>query len=250
MAYIRGYCWIWLDGATSLGTLNPAMADELELYAGLGALINDSILEGEPTDIDPIPLIALEKGRLSFSTLDGIGFRLLKTSRASLELNLEYEALDFDSDNRALESIEEPNSIAALSLAYQRNYAFSYLRTEIGRDVSGNHNGWQAMLTLGVEFPLGKGELEANLSAQYQTSEWVNHFYGVSADDSTDAVAAYRAGKSINYQTVWFYEYPLNSRWIWLNGLLYTQLGEGVRRSSIVEESASLTAFSAVVYRF
>ena len=171
------------------------------------------------------------------------GDEMLSTSAV---VDVDFSGFDSDSAEPLLGGLTERKS--AVLVGFDVDYGPVSLS---GRtDVSGRHNGssFDLAFTQGMELS-DKFSLEAGLSAEWQSRDIVDYYYGVTAIESTSTRPIYSPGNAINVGAGLELTYQLNGRSILFFGADAMRLDSEIARSPIVDDDYEFSAYAGFVYQ-
>ena len=136
-------------------------------------------------------------------------------------------------DINGFESIEEREG--DLNLGIRGNWfdGDNLLQLELLRDVSGAHNGVNASAQLGRQFQLRNWSLHSLAGVRYFSEKVVDHYFGVSAEESTATLPVHNASHGFFPSVLIGATLPLNEKWLFRASAGYSYLPESVRDSPL-----------------
>ena len=161
-----------------------------------------------------------------------------------------------NSENKNLEgtpvtwrNLHKRRTAGLAGIEYNTTLAQIELQGHVVHDVTGIHDGDEVRLTLGKHWTKDKSRLGLALGANWQSSEVVNYYYGVSAQE-TDVTNIYSAksGTSILLRFDW--TYTLTENWDLRVLTSYRRLPTAISASPLIDNNKVLTACVGGVYHF
>ena len=155
------------------------------------------------------------------------------------------------SDSLALTGMDDKKSSIEAGLAFSAAVESSYLEVMVFTDVLSRYDSWIAKAELGYDFELGKFKFYPSLIALYQSSKFMNYYYGVSHDESlTSSYAQYsaNAGTQIGAQT--YVKYPLTDKIAGFVNIRADKLPSQATNSPIVAKDYIYSGLISLIYTF
>ena len=226
-----------------------------ELTLGVGTFWERSPYKGVGYEIEPIPIIQYHNGPFQIGTEDGItaSFSLLHSGPftcgplLALDIGGGFEADDSDD----LKGMDEPDMMTlhgGLFCVFENPLVNVDLK--ILNEVLGEHSGQQVELSLEHEWEFGDIELEPSISVEFQSSRWVNYYYGVSSQESRSGRPMYDPGSALNVSVELMAQYELTSGIALIGMVECTKLDHCIKNSPIVEKDLIVEFFTGIMYSF
>jgi outer membrane protein len=228
-----------------------------ELALGFGAFWEDSPYKGVGHEVDPVPIIEYRyrNGLFQIATEDGIeaSYTLINNNGFSfgpLAALMFGEGFEED-DSDYLTGMDEPES-TLLQGGLFCIYETSELEFELKflNELQGEHSGQQIELSIEREWEFGKFGIEPSISAQYQSSDWTDYYYGVSASEARPGRPKYDPGSAINLSAELMVQYELSPRIDLIGMVECTQLDSCIDDSPIIEKDLFFEVFFGIIYKF
>ena len=229
----------WIGGELSLGL---AMRAEREIYKGIG------------TEFEPALFFIYENGPLEIVAYDGMDatLRLLGNDWLSLGASgsiLFEEGYDPD-DSDYFEGMDEINTLyyAGLQLvAAQGNWEASL---DIQQDISGEHDGQEAELSLFYTKVFSGFELRPELNLTWKSSDVVDYFYGVSGAEARPDRPAYSPGSSFEVGIGMMVQRSITESFTAVALFEASTFGGEIKDSPLVDSDYEVEGTLGVMYSF
>ncbi len=226
--------------------------------AGVHVGVVENPLIGEDSDAESYVTPTFEyRGEKFFVGKGQLGYNLFRSEGLSVGVLLTGHGTllsddDFFDDNTKLVGVKERDATADAGLYLVHNSVAGQFRARALEEITGEHNGhsFDASYTFNME--AAGWRINPFVSAVYQSSDRVNHFYGVSEQEanSNSYLTAYKADHALNMSVGVNTQYDFSENWQFSTGVQYTKLGTGIRDSSLVEDDKILSAHMGVAYNF
>ena len=223
--------------------------DHIEGDIGVSAVSTRSVVRGTADSVSPLPYANFDYGR-AFVRIDTLGVKTLPVGYGHVELIARVSQDGFKADRSALKGIAARSTSVPLGLG-------SLQVTPVGAVfINGFHdfnrsNGHLAELIYAAQLDLGSVTLYPEIGVEYQSSQYVRYFYGVSLVESkASAYAAYQPGSALNpllgllgevkVTPTWYLNFYLRRRW----------LDKTISASPLVASAQQDSGLLALSYRF
>ncbi len=125
------------------------------------------------------------------------------------------------------------------------------LHSQLLTDISSTHNGQELWFSYSLPYRWENIKLVPSLGFSWKSQQLVDYYYGIRADETTEARSRYEADSST---TNLFFKlslaYRLSSHWQLVSVLEYQTLGDEIKASPIVDDNHLSTYFIGLLYRF
>jgi outer membrane protein len=229
----------WIGGELSVGF---AMRGEQEIYRNVG------------TEFEPSPFFMYENGPLEILAYDGIDatFRLLGNDWLSLGLSgsLEFEEGYDADDTDYFEGMDELGTIYGAGLQLEALWGNWEANLEVEQDVSGEHDGQEAEISLFYTTVFAGFELRPEINLAWMSSDVVDYYYGVSAAEARADRPAYSPGSSFEIGVEVMVQRPLGAGFTALGLLGVSTVGGDIKDSPLVDSDYEIEGALGVMYSF
>lgn len=117
-------------------------------------------------------------------------------------------------------------------------------------DVSGVHNGQELRLAISGAQDYGGHQLGLATGFSWKSAELLEYYYGVSADEASQALPAYKPDSGATPFVRLSWSKPLSRNWHWLGSLQYEHLSRAQRHSPLITDNEVVQIFVGGVYNF
>ncbi|QYJ85428.1 MipA/OmpV family protein [Shewanella mesophila] len=133
--------------------------------------------------------------------------------------------------------------------------AFIYTRIgiinlAIAHDLFDVHSGSQARLKWLYNLALDQWKVEVAATADWKSEEIINYYYGVRPSENRYWSEQYQAGSATNLGLELTTQYVINEHWELIFLARYTELGDKIVESPLVNKHNTNTFFVGTAYRF
>lgn len=118
-------------------------------------------------------------------------------------------------------------------------------------DVSGVHQGQQAILAYSIGKVIGGWRWNINPSLVWKSANLTDYYYGIDERDNVPEDRFFSAGAGWQPHLTISGSKPLReTNWVWLTRFNYQYLHQGMRDSPLVDEPHSISVFFGLGYQF
>lgn len=182
-----------IGGAT--GAAADGFADGVWTIGVLGA-VSTSEYAGEKTSFGGVPILSYDTDRLHVG-FDGLSYRAIEYGPASLSVLLGYRLAPDFPKGALFNGLKKRDFAVEAGLGGQLEFGDAYFGVEFMQDISGAHQGFEAIADAGYVLSLGDVEVDASVGAKYRTAKLNQYLYGVRASEATAARRAFAADGAI-----------------------------------------------------
>jgi len=155
------------------------------------------------------------------------------------------------SNSVALKGLDEKYSSLEAGLAFSATVGDAYIETMLLTDVLDRYDSWIEKTEIGYDLSLGKFKLYPSFIFVYQSSKFINYYYGVSQQEATTSLYnEYIAedGLQIGVQT--YIKYPFTKKLSALVNIRVDKLSSEATDSPIVEDNYVYSGLISLIYTF
>lgn len=226
----------------------PAIAQSEGFKGDMGGMVTQAsaLVSGVSAQTGVLPYVYGDWGRF-YGRVDTFGVRAVAMGSGHLELAVRASTEGYEGRKTAYPALGDRRSPLPIGLGtFQRTPVggvFAYLM----RDPQSG--GQFAELTWAGQFSVGTATIYPQLGAQYRSSAYVNHLYGVSATEAAaTGLSAYRAGSSLVPQATLHMTLPLSGPWSLQVQARHRWLDRAIQDSPLVQGKTQTTGLLAVTY--
>lgn len=216
---------------------------------GAGFRFSTFPYKGDDVDVDFLPLLTYN-GKRYFIDGTRAGYHLINTDKWLISTYAAYRFGGFnEEDSDYLIGMEREDGVDGRFATTYRN-DFGRFTIDLGADISGHSNGWDAQFRWGEIYSFGNYSVRPWIAVTYQDQSLTDYYYGVREDEQTLFRPAYITNSSVefSYGIDTTYEFS-HHHFIGLN-VKYSELDDTKLHSPIVDENGLFSAFVNYRYEF
>jgi MipA family protein len=212
------------------------------------AIQTSAVVAGAPAQSSALPYVYGDWGRF-YGRVDTFGVRTVPFGHGHLELAVRVSTEGFEGRKTAFPRLGDRSSPMPVGLGTFQETPLGGVFAYLMHDPSSG--GQFSELTWVGEFQAGSATFYPQLVMQYRSAAYVNHLYGVSADESAVAgLASYRANSSVVPQAALHMTLPLSGPWALQAQLRYRWLDRAIYNSPLVNTRSQSSGLLALTYTF
>ncbi len=216
---------------------------------GAGVRVGTFPYIGEDTEVDFVPLITFN-GEKYFIDGTRAGYHFISNDDWLLSGYASYRFGGFnEEDSDLLDGIDRDDGVDG-RIALTSRTRLGQFTLDVGSDISGQSNGWDAQIRWGKIYSRGNYRFRPWIGVTYEDQSLTNYYFGVNEDEARDGRPAYETDSSVELS------YGLDMSYEWTNhhflgvNIQYTGLDSTKVDSPIVTESSKYEAFFNYRYEF
>jgi len=236
------------------GLLN---ADEKEqkVTIGFGPYIQTQPYQDAPDIFIPSPVIFYDNGLVYIRwSRAGIYFLGNKTDEYAWGFSLTAQPRPNSykpSDSVALNGLDEKQSSIEAGLAFSATIGNAYIETMLLTDILDRYDSWIEKTEIGYDLTLGKFKFYPSLIFVYQSSKFINYYYGVSQQESTTSIYnEYSADNGLQIGVQTYIKYPFTKKLSALVNIRADKLPSEATNSPIVADDYIYSGLVSLIYTF
>lgn len=214
---------------------------------GVATIYREGTMLGEDTRTLLVPTFGYEGERFFLRGISG-GVHLWQQDGWSLDATLSarldgWDAEDLDAVALAARGIdrallEDRNFGLDAGLGVQWRGRAGVLGASVKADVSGNSEGFEALLEYGYPLSLAGGRLTPTLQVAWWSDNLTDYYYGTLPSEEAAGVPSYRPGDALvpAIGVRWIRRFA--QRWIFVAGVQHQWLDDAINDSPLVDDSA------------
>jgi len=117
-------------------------------------------------------------------------------------------------------------------------------------DVSGTHGGYELSAHYSRRWTVGRVSIAPTLGFSYKSAQMNNYYWGVHADEATDALPEYHAGAGVNFEGGLVTNYYLTRHLRFALSVNYERLADEIAASPLAEDDYVVAYFSGFAWTF
>ncbi len=230
--------------------LVPALAQAGEWGIGVGVVRHGPAQQGADAQVTggPFPFYQGERFSVSFGSIS-YDFAEVGGMRLALEGQPRFEGYD-PTNTDTLVGMHKRNPTLDIGLSLSSDGLWGLAKFRAVGDVTGTHDGYEFSANYQYPFQAGRWTLVPSTSLNWRSSNLVDYYYGVRADESRAGRPAYVGRSGLSATVGLSIDYRLGEHWNVAAGADLTYLGDGITDSPIIEKNHETSLFTALVYRF
>jgi len=155
------------------------------------------------------------------------------------------------SDSYTLRGMKDKDSSLEGGLAFSASIDKSYIEIMALTDILDRYDSWILKTELGYDFELGKFEFYPSAILIYQSSKFLDYYYGVDSDETISGVRdVYKANDGLTVGAQTYIKYPLTDKLSALANLRVDKLSNEATSSPIVEDDYIYSGLLSLIYKF
>ncbi|MEH6343957.1 MAG: MipA/OmpV family protein [Bermanella sp.] len=153
-------------------------------------------------------------------------------------------------DDEALIGLKERESVGEGGIYFRHKSELGQAKIKLFTNLNDEDHGNSAEAQYIFDLGTKQWQINQTITAIWQDSDRVNHFFGVSASEATDTRAEYQGKSAINLAVGIDGRYRVNENWDIKAGLAYVYLDDAITESSIVSEDGVSLFSMGTEYNF
>ena len=236
------------------GFLN-ADEDKQSVTIGFGPYIQSQPYQDTADIIVPSPVIFYDNGIVYIRwSRAGIYFLGNKTDDYAWGFSLTAQPRPngyAPTDSASLTGLDEKYSSLEAGLAFSATIGDAYMETMLLTDVLDRYDSWLAKTEIGYDIELGKFKFYPSVIFIYQSSKFINYYYGVTQKESTtSAYNEYTANDGLQVGIQTYIKYPFTNELSALVNVRADKLSLQATKSPIVEDNYIYSGLVSLIYTF
>lgn len=155
------------------------------------------------------------------------------------------------SDSLYLTGLKEKKNSIEAGIAFSAKVDAASLEVMFLTDILDRYDSWIVKTELGYDFEIGKLQFYPSIIAIYQSSDFINYYYGISKEESiTSAYSEYQANSALQLGAQTYMKYPITDTVSALINLRADFLSSQAKNSPIVEDNYIYSGLVSLIYTF
>jgi outer membrane protein len=229
----------------------PSTQPEVQWSLGLGVISAPRPYVGASNQVLVIPLVGLEYKRLSVQGIR-VGYHLVDRADLTVDVRARYSFDGLDpNDSPFLDGMAARDGTVEAGLGLDWTPSAWAVRLTAFTDVLGRSDGQEVGVDLSRTWTFGRYRwgLTPAIGAVWQSSNLIDYYYGVPAEEARPGRPAYSGGSAINLRASLLVFYRISARFNAI-GLFQTQwLDNEIDDSPIVDERRSTFGLLGLNYQ-
>lgn len=220
---------------------------------GGAAYASSAVVKSKDTSVSALPYVYGDWGR-TFARVDTLGIKTLPLAMGHVEGVLRVSQEGFDADTAALRGVNNRSNPLPVGVGTFQRTAVGGVFLYAMHDVTSG--GSLAEATYGARFEVAGVKLYPQVGVEYRSRTYVQHLYGVSAQEAAanqaagGSLTAYQAGSSTVPMLGLAATVPLSGAWALQLQWRHKWLDNAIKASPLVGIASQNTGFAALTYTF
>lgn len=232
-----------------------AEQEKQKLTIGLGPYIQTQPYENVDAIIIPSPVIFYDDGLFYIRwSRAGIYFVGDKQDEYMWGFSVTAQPRTYSfkaSDSETLSGMDERKSTWEGGLAFSATYNEAYIEIMAVHDLMNRYDSWMLKTEIGYDIKVGNFSFYPSVIIGYQSDDFVNYYYGVSANEATASAHneySAKAGVQIGAQT--YIKYPFTNEFAALINIRADKIPSNASDSPIVDNDYIYSGLVSLIYTF
>jgi outer membrane protein len=220
---------------------------------GGAAYASSAVVKSKDTSVSALPYVYGDWGR-TFARVDTLGIKTLPLAMGHVEGVLRVSQEGFDADTAALRGVNNRSNPLPVGVGTFQRTAVGGVFLYAMHDVTSG--GSLAEASYGARFEVAGVKLYPQVGVEYRSRTYVQHLYGVSAQEAAanqaagGSLTAYQAGSSTVPMLGLAATLPLPGAWALQLQWRHKWLDNAIKASPLVGMASQNTGFAALTYTF
>ena len=247
MRYILVLLFIFLN--------TSAAEDKQKLTIGVGPYIQTQPYKDVDNIVLPSPVIFYDDG-IFYIRWSRAGVYFLGSKQDDymwgFSLTAQPRTYSFEaSDSDTLNGMDERKTTWEGGLAFSATYNKAYIEIMAVHDLMNRYDSWMIKTEIGYDIEVGNFSFYPSVIIGYQSDDFVNYYYGVSAKEATTSAHneySAEAGVQIGIQT--YIKYPFTDELSTLINIRADKIPDNAANSPIVDNDYIYSGLVSLIYTF
>lgn len=224
------------------------------LTLGLGPYMQSQPYKKSDALLTPSPIIFYDNSLIYIRwTRAGIYFAGSKNEDLSWGFSLTAQPRPYGyapEDSPYLAGMDERKTSLEGGLALTLQKEKTFFEITLLTDLLYENDAYVAQTELGYEVALGALEIYPSVMAAYQSSSFVNYYYGITPKESTPQRALYNPKGGYSFAMQSYFNYPLSQKLSLFANLKAQTLAKEAKESPLTEQKAIYSGLLSLIYKF
>lgn len=237
-------------GVFAGGAMLSAAVSAGEWGLGVGVAAQQAPQVGTDPQVVLLPFPSYRGERLTMD-FGSVSYAVSQSEdvRISVDGQLRFDGYD-PGDSEELGGLKERDLTLDAGLSLRMRKPWGTLNFRFLTDTLGVHDGYEFSAAYEYPVTLNRWTLVPSLGVTMPSDDMVDYYYGVRPGEATSRRPSYKGSAVINTTIGATVLYELSDRWQVMGGGQYTDLGDEITDSPIIERDYQMIVYSAIVYRF
>lgn len=227
-------------------------SDKTKITLGLGPYIQTQPYTNVDAIVVPSPVIFFDNELFYVRwTRFGVYFLGDKNDDFSWGLSLTAQPRTYGYDASDIAGMDKRETSFEGGIAFSLQKQDTWFEMMALTDVLDRHDSWILKAEVGHDFELGDFSLYPSVFAIYQTSDFMNYYYGVTQAEATRRTESiYIPGSAIQYGAQVYVKYPFTEKLSALLNIRADKLPSEATSSTIVNDTYIYSGLASLIYTF
>jgi len=229
-----------------------ATEEKQKLTIGFGPYIQTQPYENVDDILLPSPVIFYDDGLFYVRwSRAGIYFFGDKQDDYAWGFSITAQPRTYGYKKNEIEGMDERETTWEGGLAFSAKTDKAYLEIMLLTDIIDSYDSWILRTEVGYDFQIGKLSLYPSLIFMYQSSDFLNYYYGVKQSEvATSSFAQYTPDDGILLGAQTYIKYPFTDKFSALINIRADRLSQEATDSPIVTEDYIYSGLVSLIYTF
>ncbi len=232
--------------------LSSLVADKLTI--GAGPYIQTQPYKNTKSITVPSPVLFYDNG-IAYIRWTRIGLYFLGESKDEYSWGFSLTALPrpygyLASDSVALHGMDERKTSWEGGLAFGAKVDKAYIEILAVSDLLNANDAWVIKTEIGYEFKVNNFSFYPSVIAVYQSSNFVNYYYGVKQEEVTTSRSFYHPNADMQYGLQTYIQHPITDGFSFFANFKADLLSSEVTSSPIVDDNFIYSGILSLIYTF
>jgi len=234
-----------------------ANADEKKQKATIGAGIYTQTQPYKDVDaiVLPTPVIFFDNGLFYIRwSRAGVYFLGEKKDDYAWGFSLTTQPRTYGykpSDTAYLRGLDEKKNTWEGGIAFSASLNKAYIEIMALTDMIDRYESWIIKTEMGYNFKVGNFSLYPSIILIYQSSEFLDYYYGISQKESTTSLYnTYQTSNDFQIGMQTYIKYPIDNSWSALINIRADKISNEAIKSPIVHDDYVFSGMASLIYTF
>ncbi|KAF7771268.1 outer membrane protein [Pseudoalteromonas citrea] len=236
--------------ACSTHTLAQQGPSELTWSLGIAAITSDQGYLDVGTETNLVPIIGLQYG--DFSLLGPrASYKLFNNGQIELSAigNLRFDGYEV-ADGDVFIGMEDRDMSFDAGIEAEIDTDFGEFGVALLHDITSTHKGFELSASYGIPFMFKNGRVMPYVSANYQSEDLADYYFGVKQNEATSSRAFYQLDATTNFEIGIGSDWMFNNKHIIKADISYSAYGSDIKDSPLIDKSGEAQILVGYAYVF
>ena len=225
-------------------------AEKFEWGIGLGGIAGGEEYTDVSSEVNMLPVLYIQTENF-FLLGPQFGYEFAAIAGIEMTATGQFRLDGFEAaDGDIFEGMEDRSEAfeGGLELEYETDYGdFSF---DYSADLSDTHKGNEMSVSYSLPFVLSHGVVTPYISAETQSDDLVDYYYGVKTSEATATRPAYIGQSTMNTSIGIRSQWKLGEHHQFIGNLEWTSFGDEIKDSPLVDANSTVDFIFGYVYVF